>query len=40
MTISDVLDLQRFEIVVDESTMLNSGLSLVGCSGDVIAQPA
>jgi hypothetical protein len=40
MPLSDVLDLQGFEITVDESTMLNSGVSLVGCSGDVIVRPA
>ncbi|MEU1900369.1 SapB/AmfS family lantipeptide [Nocardiopsis dassonvillei] len=40
MPLSDVLDLQGFEIAVDESTMLNSGLSLAGCSGDVIVRPA
>ncbi|WP_433699050.1 SapB/AmfS family lantipeptide [Nocardiopsis sp. CA-288880] len=39
MALSDVLDLQAFEVAVDESVMLNSGLSLVGCSGDVITQP-
>jgi len=37
---SDVFSLQGMDISLEAETLLNSGLSYVGCSGDVIVQPS
>ncbi|WDZ90874.1 SapB/AmfS family lantipeptide [Nocardiopsis sp. HUAS JQ3] len=40
MIISDVLSLQSLGVLLEAEALLNSGLSYVGCSGDVIVRPA
>ncbi|WP_152692021.1 SapB/AmfS family lantipeptide [Nocardiopsis sp. RV163] len=40
MIISDVLSLQALGVRLEAEALLNSGLSYVGCSGDVIVRPA
>ncbi|XKK41877.1 SapB/AmfS family lantipeptide [Nocardiopsis sp. ARC36] len=40
MALSDVFSLQGMDIVLEAEALLNSGLSYIGCSGDVIVQPS